>query len=64
MKVENTCPNAEETAARNNDVEVNWIKCKLTEQGCVCSYMLPMKFKYVMNGNYTVCPGYVMNGSK
>jgi len=61
LEVKGTCPNAEETQSRNNDVEVNWIKCKLTDGGCVCSYMLPMKFKYVMNGNYTACPGYVMN---
>jgi len=59
LEVKNTCPYAEETESRN-PVDQNWIKCKLTDQGCVCSYILSSKSKYFMNGTYQVCPGYLL----
>jgi len=62
LEVKNTCPHAEEVQlTKENDVKMEWIKCKLTERNCVCSYLLTGKLKFVMNGTYENCPGYVMN---
>lgn len=36
-----------------------YIRCNLTDKGCVCSYFAQDKQGAVMNGNYTNCPGFM-----
>ena len=48
LEVKNTCPHAEEVQlTKENDVKMEWIKCKLTERNCVCSYLLTGKLTVI-----------------